>query len=950
LRFGTQTGLCAHVFRLLRQTRVPWVLLENVPGLLNWHMRDDPPQPPAISHVVSELEKLGYRWAHRVVGLTGFGIPQRRRRVFILASAHGDPRDVLLAPQAVCLGQCVEMHRRGEASMRDDVVGGFHEGDDSPSRDDGNAKGEIGRGKTSRDECVCVECALDAVASSATAKGEGGGFDRAVSACAHGARECYECFRTPPFVTPKRTVASIDLAEKRHGPMLDELFTLTTANGRRMCIVERRENGEGRRGMLHVEDAERLMGLPAGWTEPAYPLNVPGKPKRNIDYGYAALLAKNGGPRTTSAEEDDGDGDARAENTRRAFAAQMNEFAAATFKRFEKLGLAVAVPQARWLGERLMRPYDLKFSRAGDGVKFAVAVPGGPNAANGGVLDRRDRCVRRSSSDDDGGGTFEGILNEGILNDAGTDDLTVARSGARRRTLEKNNVPNRLVDDARLEAAAAASGWPDAAYNVRPALSWRGRFSLSDCGDAPVIRGFVPLGDFLRKKVEDMQECPLEQALGYIKRLRLAHVEIEPFVARALGEKQKGSAKARVPAGDGVPGTAEGVPGDVRCASLETPLDVDSDGGVPGDGVPAGRVVWAPWLLGRGPPARRARVYWPALALHAHDDRDQIPPDAFDELRAMKQRKREPNGANVLSSETPQTTINSDTHVLVVYFGDKTYEWCEADALLNFLEHRDELADQPLLRNRARFARGVDLANEWHAEQRRLGVTPSMRRAQEARARAEERLRRAVGAASGDGSHAAMPPASCGACLVCVRKAEAETSIPFSSRHLARACVVANTKATKDAKAKGNSNGVVSLSLCPQISAIIEARRGHVGACLTLLRERAVGRRVRVTWPDETERRAVRGDRRFLRRRVADARHRVRRRRRRARVPPLEGNRAPGRPGGRARGGGASGEARPRRRGGRRGFFADGKHNSRRRRRRARFLVLREAEARRRGR
>ena len=216
----------------------------------------------------------------------------------------------------------------------------------------------------------------------------------------------------------------------------------------------------------------------------------------------------------------------------------------------------------------------------------------------------------------------------------------------------------------------------------------------------------------------------------------------------------------------------------MRCdASLETPLDVSAGGGVPGDGVPAGRVVWAPWLLGRGPPARRARVYWPALALHAHDDRDQIPPDAFTELLA-KQRKSGPNG-RVPSSAT-QTEITSDTHVLVVYFGDKTYEWCESDALLNFLEHRDELADQPLLRNRARFLRGVDSAAEWHAEQRRLGVTPSMRRAQEARARAEERLRRAVGAASGDGSHAAMPPASCGVCLVCVRKAEAETSIPFS--------------------------------------------------------------------------------------------------------------------------------------------------------------------------
>jgi site-specific DNA-cytosine methylase len=54
-----------------------------------WHMNDTPPQPPAVSHVVHELEHLGYRWAQRVIGLTGFGLPQRRRRVFILASTHG---------------------------------------------------------------------------------------------------------------------------------------------------------------------------------------------------------------------------------------------------------------------------------------------------------------------------------------------------------------------------------------------------------------------------------------------------------------------------------------------------------------------------------------------------------------------------------------------------------------------------------------------------------------------------------------------------------------------------------------------------------------------------------------------------------------------------------------------------------------------------------------------
>ena len=43
-----------------------------------------------------------------------------------------------------------------------------------------------------------------------------------------------------------------------------------------------------------------------------------------------------------------------------------------------------------------MNPYDLKFARAGDGVRFKLPVPGGPNATIGGcrsnVYDPR-RCV-----------------------------------------------------------------------------------------------------------------------------------------------------------------------------------------------------------------------------------------------------------------------------------------------------------------------------------------------------------------------------------------------------------------------------------------------------------------------------------------------------------------------------------------------------------------------------
>ena len=146
-----------------------------------------------------------------------------------------------------------------------------------------------------------------------------------------------------------------------------------------------------------------------------------------------------------------------------------------------------------------------------------------------------------------------------------------------------------------------------------------------------MIRGFVPLGEFLVKKPGEWPEASLEQARGYVKRLRLAHVHVEPFVARALGEKQTaagGKKRKRSP----------GEEGDGEETREETALpDVAAEGGVSEDDkVPAGRVVWAPWLLGRGPPARRARVFWPALALHAHDDRDQIPPDAFDALAKVQ--------------------------------------------------------------------------------------------------------------------------------------------------------------------------------------------------------------------------------------------------------------------------------------------------------------------------
>src|SRR5215469_10560454 len=86
---GGRSGLITEVFRLMRGQRVPWVLIENVPFMLRLG------GGAALELIISNLEELGYRWAYRVVNTHAFGLPQRRERVFLLASRRANPADVL---------------------------------------------------------------------------------------------------------------------------------------------------------------------------------------------------------------------------------------------------------------------------------------------------------------------------------------------------------------------------------------------------------------------------------------------------------------------------------------------------------------------------------------------------------------------------------------------------------------------------------------------------------------------------------------------------------------------------------------------------------------------------------------------------------------------------------------------------------------------------------------
>ena len=88
---GDRSGLIGEVFRLLSRRRVPTLVIENVPFMLQLNGGN------AMRAIVDEFERRGYRWAYRVVDTFSFGLPQRRERVYLVASRVLDPAAVLLA-------------------------------------------------------------------------------------------------------------------------------------------------------------------------------------------------------------------------------------------------------------------------------------------------------------------------------------------------------------------------------------------------------------------------------------------------------------------------------------------------------------------------------------------------------------------------------------------------------------------------------------------------------------------------------------------------------------------------------------------------------------------------------------------------------------------------------------------------------------------------------------
>lgn len=142
---GSRSGLFHEFARIIDTFRPRWVLIENVPGLLSSNGGRD------FGIVLGTLADIGYGVAWRTLDSRYFGVPQRRRRVFILATvADGDPRGAaerageVLAVGTRCTGHPTTRSEAREGSSEPFAVSTLQGGGGSPRGHRNDAEGAAG--------------------------------------------------------------------------------------------------------------------------------------------------------------------------------------------------------------------------------------------------------------------------------------------------------------------------------------------------------------------------------------------------------------------------------------------------------------------------------------------------------------------------------------------------------------------------------------------------------------------------------------------------------------------------------------------------------------------------------------------------------------------------------------------------------------------------------------
>jgi len=84
-RSETSRGTAFQVIRFAKDIKARWVVVENVPHMRSWRR---------YSAWLAELRKLGYHIREQVLNAADFGVPQGRRRLFVMCDLDRQPRAV----------------------------------------------------------------------------------------------------------------------------------------------------------------------------------------------------------------------------------------------------------------------------------------------------------------------------------------------------------------------------------------------------------------------------------------------------------------------------------------------------------------------------------------------------------------------------------------------------------------------------------------------------------------------------------------------------------------------------------------------------------------------------------------------------------------------------------------------------------------------------------------
>jgi DNA (cytosine-5)-methyltransferase 1 len=298
-----RSGLWSHVVRLLDETRPRWFIGENVPGLLSVNGGRD------FGTVLRDLDDLGFAVAWRVLDAQFFGVPQRRRRVFLVGCAGNPygPVEVLFEPESsdgdlaargetrpgsaapVGGGAVATLQGGGRRGHRVDAEGaaGGHlvavpvafRGREGSSQLEMSADGEPafavrgpggvrGSGMVATFGGEGVRNALTSEGADASEDGTGRGTPIISLAVAGDFSSSADRAQTVRSAHGQPGVIAVGFAENQRGEVVESAVShqLTTGGGKpgQGFLADRQETLVRR---LTPVECERLQGLPDGWTD-----------------------------------------------------------------------------------------------------------------------------------------------------------------------------------------------------------------------------------------------------------------------------------------------------------------------------------------------------------------------------------------------------------------------------------------------------------------------------------------------------------------------------------------------------------------------------------------------------------------------------------------------------------------------------------------------------------